>query len=229
MSGLSLELANVRLSYRQPGGGRIDVLSVPELRLRPGATLGVTGPSGSGKTTLLAVLSGLERPPEGMVRWGDCDITSLAEAKRDRWRRTSVGIVFQDFQLLPAMSALGNVLLASAFSHVRVPARLRARAHDLLAQVGLTAHRGAVGSMARGEMQRVAIARALLFEPPVLLADEPTASLDPDNAAAVADLLLGLARVRGSTLVVVSHDRAILKGLDRVATMVAGQLLEADA
>jgi len=229
MSGLALRLASVHLSYRQPTGTRVDVLAVPRLELGAGATLGVTGPSGSGKTSLLAVLSGFARPQEGTVRWGDCDLAPLGEAARDRWRRASVGIVFQDFQLFPAMSAVGNVLLPSTFTRLRVPPALRVRAHHLLALVGLAAHRGPVGSMARGEMQRVAIARALLFEPPVLLADEPTASLDPDNAEVVADLLLGLARVRGSTLIVASHDQRILKGLDRVETLVAGRFREANA
>src|SRR5262249_21632881 len=153
----------------------------------------------------------------GRVDWGDRNIAALAEPERDRWRRGSVGIIFQDFHLFPTLSALGNVLLPSTFSRLRVPAALRARARDLLAEAGLGAHRGPVASMARGEMQRVAIARALLGHPPVLVADEPTASLDVGNAQTVADLLLGLTRAHGSTLIVATHDPTLLKGLDHVS------------
>src|SRR5262245_40201064 len=149
MGGLALSVRDVRLSYRSTNAARVNVLDVARLELDAGATLGITGPSGSGKTSLLAVLSGLEPPQQGRVDWGDRNIAALAEPERDRWRRGSVGIIFQDFHLFPTLSALGNVLLPSTFSRLRVPAALRARARDLLAEVGLGAHRGPVASMAR--------------------------------------------------------------------------------
>src|SRR5262249_28877733 len=178
----------------------------PRLSLAAGARVGIAGPSGSGKTSLLYVLTGIERPAGGQVSWAGLDIVCLDEPARDRWRRATVGFVFQDFHLLPGMSALDNVLVPATFSYARTPRSLADRARGLLARVGFERITARVETLSRGEQQRVAFARALLFAPPIVVADEPTASLDPDSAALVGELLLTLCVETSSTLVVVSHD-----------------------
>jgi putative ABC transport system ATP-binding protein len=225
--GLALEVRDVTLTFRQaPGAPPVVALSLPRFALAAGELVGVTGPSGSGKSSLLAVLAALERPDAGRVVWGDRDVATLGEADRDRWRRDRVGVVFQEFNLLPGLSALQNVLLPATFRAFRIPPALRARATALLERVGLADGRRRSGTLSRGEMQRVALARALLFAPPILLADEPTASLDGASGRAVADLLLELARDAGSTLVVVTHDSMLLERLPRVERLVQGRLAE---
>jgi putative ABC transport system ATP-binding protein len=226
--GLPLEVRNVALAFRQgPGAPPVVALSLPHFTIGTGDVVGITGPSGSGKTSLLSVLAALERPDTGTVRWGDQDVASLREAERDRWRRGRVGFVFQEFNLLPGLSALQNVLLPATFTSFRIPALLKARAAALLARVGLADERRGAAVLSRGEMQRVALARALLFSPPIVLADEPTASLDAANGRVVADLLLKLTRDAGSTLVVVTHDPTLLQRLPRVERLVQGRLVGA--
>jgi putative ABC transport system ATP-binding protein len=221
--GNGLRLWNVVLTYRQAAGSQT-VLDVDELTVARGAAVGITGPSGSGKSSLLYVLAGVERPQNGSVTWGETEITRLPEAERDRWRRQHVGMVFQDFHLLPGMTALQNVLLAATFDRLAAPAPLKDRGRSLLAQVGLRGGGQRVETLSRGEMQRVAVARALLFAPPIVLADEPTASLDAAHGGVVGDLLLALCREAGSTLVVVSHDRLLLQRLEVVHTLTNGRL-----
>src|SRR5262249_8224792 len=225
--GLALGAPRLALTFlRAPGARRVVALPLAHCALRAGEVIGITGPSGSGKTSLLAVLAALERPDGGQVVWGNQDVASLGEAARDRWRRNRVGFVFQEFNLLPGLSALQNVLLPATFGAFRVPAPVRTRATSLLARVGLIDGRRDAATLSRGEMQRVALARALLFAPPILLADEPTASLDAASGRAVADLLLELARDAGSTLVVVTHDPTLLERLPRVERLVQGRLVE---
>lgn len=219
MLGLVVEDVAVRYAdLAQPA------LDLPWLELAGGTSLAVTGPSGAGKSTFINVVTGLERPTFGRVLWNGTDVAALSEAARDRWRAVSIGLVMQDFHLFPGLSAIENVLLPARFRHFRLPADLRARAEGLLAQVGLDAGSRRIETFSRGEMQRVAIARALLLRPGAIVADEPTASLDSDSAAAVADLLVSLARAEGATLVVVTHDRALSARLDRRIGFAAGRL-----
>lgn len=219
MLGLVVEDVAVRYAdLAQPA------LDLPWLELAGGTSLAVTGPSGAGKSTFINVVTGLERPSFGRVLWNGTDVAALSEAARDRWRAVSIGLVMQDFHLFPGLSAIENVLLPARFRHFRLPADLRARAEGLLAQVGLDAGSRKIETFSRGEMQRVAIARALLLRPGAIVADEPTASLDSDSAAAVADLLVSLARAEGATLVVVTHDRALSARLDRRIGFAAGRL-----
>jgi putative ABC transport system ATP-binding protein len=226
--GLALDVRDAVLAYRQAAGAPpVIALSLPDFALTSGEIVGVTGPSGSGKSSLLSVLAAIERPDSGKVVWGTQDVASLGEAKRDRWRRRHVGFVFQEFNLLPGLSALQNVLLPATFGAFRIEASVRERAKTLLGRVGLTFLGRRAASLSRGEMQRVALARAALFSPPILLADEPTASLDATSGRAVADLLLELARDAGSTLVVVTHDPMLLERLPRVEHLVQGQLVAA--
>lgn len=219
----TLWASNLRLAYGA-GGGAHQVLAIDGFAVDAGARVAVTGPSGSGKTSLLYVLSGIEKPGAGTVRWGATELTGLPELGRDRWRRRNVGMVFQDFHLFPGLGSLENVLLAATFDGLGAGAALRARARLLLERVDLDDGDRRVEVLSRGEMQRVAVARALLFSPRVILADEPTASLDAANAAAVANLLLDLAGEAGATLIVVTHDPVLLARFSDVRRLVGGRL-----
>lgn len=213
------------LRFRFPGQ-RADLLRVEQLTIAPGQTLGISGASGAGKSTLLHCLAGIEPVAGGSVRWGDDDIAALPTAALARWRAQRLGLVFQDFHLVEGLSALGNILLPASFSGWRAPPALRQRAGELLARVGAPDRRAEL--LSRGERQRVAVARALLFRPEVVLADEPTASLDPDNREIIADLLLDLVRENGATLIVVSHEVRLLARLDRQLELRGGSLHETE-
>jgi len=222
--GIDLDARDIRLSFRLPGGASLAALDIPELRISAGQAVGITGPSGSGKTSLLHVLTGIERPQAGAVVWGGTDLMSLSESARDRWRRTSVGFVFQEFHLWPGLSAIGNVLVPATFRHAVVPPSLKTHARALLARVGLGDQDRTVTSLSRGEMQRVAVARALLFAPALVVADEPTASLDAKSASEVGDLLRDVCQDSMATLLVVTHDRALLDRLAVVFSLENGRL-----
>ncbi len=210
------------VAVRYPGLSA-PVLDIPALAIAPGSRVAITGASGSGKSTLVNIMTGLERARQGHVRWGDIDIASLSEGARDRWRGIHIGLVMQDFHLFPGLSAIDNVLLPARLSRA-ARADDHARAALLLENVGLSRSRQAVETMSRGEMQRVAIARALLRKPAILIADEPTASLDMESADAVARLLLELSQAHASTLIVVSHDPRLTRRLDRCLTLVSGRI-----
>lgn len=196
-----------------------------DLAVPAGTLAGLAGPSGSGKTSLLHAAAGLLRPRAGRIGWGGVALSELGERARDTWRRLSVGLVFQDFHLVGELDALANVLLPVQFDHLRPPAALRARALALLDRVGVAAPHRSASLLSRGELQRVAIARALLRQPGIVLADEPTASLDGAASRDVAELLVDTCRAGGATLVVVSHDAALLARLDRVHELRGGRLL----
>lgn len=222
MIGLSLDRVVVRYAdLAEPA------LDLPDLELPAGSGLAVTGPSGAGKSTFINVITGLERPTTGRVLWNGEDIAMLSEARRDRWRARHIGLVMQDFHLFPSLGAVDNVLLPARFRHPRLPAGLRERARELLDTVGVPAGKRGIETFSRGEMQRAAIARALLLRPGAIVADEPTASLDSASGAAVADLLVGLAEREGTTLIIVTHDRALSDRLGRRITLTSGRLAEA--
>lgn len=192
--------------------------------VEPGAVVAVTGPSGAGKTTLLHAVAGLVKPEAGTVSWGDLAVTALPETGRDRWRRNTVGLVFQDFQLFAELGVLENILLPARFDHWRTPRALAERAAMLAARVGLDHRRPRASALSRGEQQRVAIARALMRDPQLILADEPTASLDSESSTRVADLLIEAARETAATILLVSHDKALLERASRVHRLDAGAL-----
>jgi ABC-type lipoprotein export system ATPase subunit len=205
--------------------GKLLALDGIDLAISAGMLAGFAGPSGSGKTSLLHAVAGLLRPRTGRVAWGGVALSELGEGARDAWRRLSVGLVFQDFHLVGELDALANVLLPVRFDHFRLSAALRARASALLDRVGITTPHRIAGLLSRGEQQRVAIARALLRQPRIVLADEPTASLDAAASRDVAELLVDTCRTAAATLVVVSHDAALLSRLDRVHELRGGRLL----
>jgi putative ABC transport system ATP-binding protein len=224
--GQSLSVSNLRLRYALPGQRFLQVLQVLSLHIPASLVVAITGPSGSGKTSLLHALCGLVSPDAGTVQWEAVDITRLPESARDRWRRQTVGLVFQDFHLFPGLSALQNVLVPASFAYFRVPHWLRQRAHDLLARVGVANGPAPVAKLSRGEMQRVAVARALLFSPPIVLADEPTASLDAETGALVHALLLDMCRAARSTLIIVTHDAALARHADVCYRLLQGDLVQ---
>lgn len=222
-----LEARALRLTYPQQHGGRFGVLDVERFCAAPGEAVGITGPSGAGKTSLLYVLTGIERPDSGSIQWGGSDIGRLGEGERDRWRRRCVGFVFQDFHLLPGMTALQNVLAPVAFDRLFVPKETARRAEELLDRLGAPPGRSSVAQLSRGEQQRVALARALINRPDIIVADEPTASLDAANGRAVIDLLLGTAKENGATLLAVTHDPAFMDRLDTLHWLEGGQVSNA--
>ena len=220
-----LELQDILLTFPE-GGRRRTVLDIPYLKVTSGEHIGIRGASGSGKSSLLNVVSGLVLPDRGTVRWGATVPGALSEHERDRWRGQHIGFVFQDFQLFPELEALENVLLPATFTGWRIPEALIRRGRGLLEQMHVCPTRK-VRALSRGEKQRVAIARAVLLKPGIILADEPTASLDEANAGQVSLLLSGYARTLGSTLLVVSHDDAVLADMDRVLDLNRGIVREA--
>lgn len=207
MVGLNVENLVVRFASRT--GPTKTLFAIPHWRVDSAARVCLAGASGTGKTTLLYVLAGLLQPSEGRVRIGDVVLTDLAEATRDEFRARHVGMVFQTSRLLPGLNALENVALAATIGGMRRrPARERA-AH-LLAQVGVaensTAH---PAELSVGERQRVAIARAFAADPKLLLADEPTASLDPERTHEIISLLQSVAEENKTTVVLVTHERDV--------------------
>ncbi|MFO1185224.1 MAG: ATP-binding cassette domain-containing protein [Bauldia sp.] len=222
MAGATLEMTGVTVAFnRSPGP---PALSVPFLTVRPGGLVVLTGPSGSGKTTLLHVAASILRPTTGSVLWDGLEVSRLREGQRDAWRREHVGLVFQDFHLIDQLTPLGNVLLPASFSHTRVPRVLRQRAEALLEQLQVPMRRKGIRELSRGERQRVAIARALLFDPPILLADEPTASLDEAAAVQVAAEIEASARA-GRTVIAVSHDRLLIERAERIVRLERGAVV----
>jgi putative ABC transport system ATP-binding protein len=221
--GARLSAENIFVAYPLPAAGTLTVLEIARLAVPPGAHTAVCGPSGSGKTTLLHVLCGIEVPRSGRVCWDGLNLFSLGEAARDRWRRRTVGLVFQQFHLFPSLSPLENVLLPARFSTFLVETAVTHRARGLLDLVEVRAM-GDTARLSRGEMQRVALARALLFAPPILLADEPTASLDAEAAERVAGLMFSACRETGATLLLVTHDLALAVRCQRVLHLAGGHL-----
>ena len=219
---LSLDIAGLEMRF--PGLAS-PVLSIGRFHLPAGARLAVTGASGSGKSTLVNAITGLERVERGSVSWGGKDITRLSAWQRDAFRASHIGLVMQDFHLFPGLSAFENVVLPVRLSR-KLSAAEAARARLLLDMTGIARPEQKIETLSRGEMQRVAVARALLSKPGVIVADEPTASLDRPAGEDVAELLVRLSREEGATLVVVTHDPALSDRLDRRIRLAGGVIVE---
>jgi len=201
--------------------GPLAILSDVTVAVRAGETLAIVGASGAGKSTLLALLAGLDSPTSGRVCIAGVDITDLDEDGRAAVRGRSVGFVFQSFHLIPSLTALENVMLP-----LELKARRDARqaAAQALEQVGLTSRaQHYPKQLSGGEQQRVAIARAFVTEPAVLFADEPTGNLDTHTGQRITDLLFESNRKTGSTLVLVTHDRALAQRCNRTLELDAGR------
>ncbi|MGH6932274.1 MAG: ABC transporter ATP-binding protein [Dongiaceae bacterium] len=207
----------------ESAAGQVNILRGLSLAIAAGETVSIVGPSGSGKSTMMMVIAGLERPTSGRAQVADRDLGALNEDQMALFRRECVGIVFQDFHLIPTMTALENVA---------VPLELAgqndafARAKAELGAVGLD-HRLShyPGQLSGGEQQRVALARAFVTGPRLLLADEPTGNLDGDTGRHVIDLMFGLRDRRGTTLVLITHDPAIAARCQRMVRLVDGRIV----
>ena len=201
--------------------GVLDILRDINLSFAQGETVAIVGASGSGKSTLLSILAGLDTPSRGTVRLQGQDMFALSEDQRASLRAQKMGFVFQSFQLLGNLTALENVMLPLELAGARAA---RGRATQMMERVGLGQRLNHYPKlMSGGEQQRVALARAFVVEPAVLLADEPTGSLDFATGQAVMELMFALNRERGTTLILVTHDRAIAAQCDRSITIEAGR------
>jgi putative ABC transport system ATP-binding protein len=220
----SMTMVDARdLTMRFDGGARrVTVLEGVSLDVARGEFLAVTGPSGSGKSTLLGLIAGLDRPTSGTVTVDGIEVTGLDEDALARFRRDTIGYVFQSFHLIPTLTAAENVAVPLELTG---RPRAIAEARGLLDAVGL-AHRAQhyPAQLSGGEQQRVALARAVALRPPLILADEPTGNLDSGTGAEIIALILGLRREHGSTLVLVTHDPALAGHADRVLSLRDGRV-----
>ena len=207
-----VQVENLVLEYRS-GLESFTVLDIPAWRLGRGEQAAISGPSGSGKSTFLNILAGLLVPGSGTVLVCDQDLPRLGEAERDRFRARHIGYIFQTFNLLQGYTAWENVLVGTTFAHQKVN---RQHLRELLERVGLK-HRlhHYPAQLSIGEQQRVAIARALAKKPELILADEPTGSLDPRHTREIIQLLREASRDEGCSLVVVSHEAAVVGTFER--------------
>ena len=207
------------------GQGVLHILQNVKFAVRAGESVAIVGASGSGKSTLLGLLAGLDVPEAGSVRLGGTDLFALDEDARAALRGESIGFVFQSFQLLPALTALENVMLPLELAGVD---NAREVATQWLTRVGLGDRlRHYPKHLSGGEQQRVALARAFAPHPKLLLADEPTGNLDAETGRAIIELIFKLNREVGTTLILVTHDESLARRCGRVLRMTAGHLAEA--
>ena len=199
------------------------ILTVPQLDVAAGEAAVITGPSGAGKSTLLYSIAGLVTAAKGKIRWGETRLSELGDARRTAFRRENIGFVFQDHMLFEELSALDNAALSAAYAPRHERASLRAGAERVLDQLGLAADGRGTHTYSGGERQRIAVARALAGDPGIILADEPTASLDRETADRLTDDLLDLA-ARGRTLLIVSHDPVVQARIGRRIEVLDGAL-----
>ena len=202
--------------------GTLDILRDIDFQLAPRETVAIVGASGSGKSTLLSIIAGLDTPTRGTVRLDGQDLFALTEDDRAALRAQKVGFVFQSFQLMGNLTALENVMLPLELAQQR---DARKRATEMLEHVGLGQRLGHYPKvLSGGEQQRVALARAFVVKPAVLLADEPTGSLDFATGETIMQLMFDLNREQGTTLVLVTHDRGIAQRCERLITIEAGRV-----
>lgn len=221
-----LHIQNVSKSY-QSAGRTLTVLESISLTVETGATMAIVGPSGSGKTTLLGLAAGLDRASMGTVELNGINLDSLNEDQRAAVRNKHVGFIFQNFQLLPTLTALENVMVPL---ELRGEKGVKERAADLLQKVGL----GARGhhypaQLSGGEQQRVSLARAFSNQPQILFADEPTGNLDAETSETIIELLFNLNKEAGTTLILVTHDAELAQRTGRIIKLKGGRIVSDDA
>lgn len=220
-----LRLHELHKSYLS-GGQPLEVLAGVSARMEKGGSLGIVGPSGSGKTTLLGLCAGLDTPTSGFVELMGQNLSGMDEDERARLRTRHVGFVFQNFQLIPTLTALENVCVPL---ELRGERKVRTRAREWLERVGLADRAGHYPvQLSGGEQQRVALARACVADPEILFADEPTGNLDGETSAQITDLLFTTHRETGNLLVLVTHDLELAGLTDRILRLRKGRV-EAEA
>ena len=227
-NGTVVELKNVVKRFAV-GETEVTILKGVSLQVGAGEFVSIVGPSGSGKSTLLNMITGIDHPTTGEVLVLGQPVHTMNENDLARWRGRQVGIIFQFFQLLPALTLLKNVILPMDLAGQYTPTERRARALHLLELVGLADQAYKLpGLVSGGQQQRAAIARALANDPPLLVADEPTGNLDTATAHKVFDLFHGLV-AQGKTMLVVTHDKELAQEVPRQVTIVDGQIVDAMA
>lgn len=230
MSGPVVKTAAMNL-HLTSGKVPLHILKDISFSIDPGEVVAVVGPSGSGKTSLLMVLGGLERASNGSVAVGDTTLAGLGEDDLAIFRRRNLGILFQNFHLIPSMTALENVALALEIAEDgRSYRAIRAAATDALTAVGLADRLDHLPSaLSGGEQQRVGLARAIVNKPKLLLADEPTGNLDQETGAMVIEMMFALARTNDTAVFLITHDRSLAAKADRILNMNHGHLSAAVA
>jgi putative ABC transport system ATP-binding protein len=209
----AIRFENVRFGYDEGDFA----LHVEQLELAAGERAAVVGPSGSGKTTLLHLAAGIELPRAGVIRTCGLEVSAASDAARRSFRIARIGLVFQEFELLDHLTVLDNVLLPHRLTRaLKLDEAARDHAHSLLERTGLSdKSRRLADRLSQGERQRVAVCRALATRPALVLADEPTGNLDPDNKRRILDLLLACAEEAAAAVLVVTHDRELLPAFER--------------
>jgi ABC-type lipoprotein export system ATPase subunit len=219
-----IELRNIVKTFRS-AAGTYTALKGVDLQIPRGEFMAIIGKSGSGKSTLMNMITGIDRPTSGDVLVGDVAVHKLDESRMAIWRGRTIGVVFQFFQLLPALSLVENVMLPMELCGMYAPRQRRARAMELLEQMGMADHvHKRPTAISGGQQQRVAIARALANDPPIIMADEPTGNLDSKTAAAIFELFARLAN-QGKTIVMVTHDSDFARVVDRSVIVADGQII----
>jgi putative ABC transport system ATP-binding protein len=223
-NGPLIQLKRVVKTYHGAAGD-VAALKGVDLQVQAGEFVAITGKSGSGKTTLINMMTGLDRPTAGEIWVAGTPVHKLGPEKAARWRGQTMGVVFQAFELIPTLSVLHNVTLPMDFANRYTIRRQRKQAMQLLEQVEIAEHAHKLPSeVSGGQQQRVAIARAMANDPPILVADEPTGSLDSVTSAAVIDLFEALV-AQGKTVVLVTHDPDIAQRATRTIILSDGQIL----
>lgn len=219
-----LEVRNLSKIYRS-NGNNVTAVNDVSFSVKDGEFASIVGKSGSGKSTLLSLLGALDEPTNGSIVVGERDITKLHDRALTDYRRRKIGFVFQNYNLIPNLSALENVMLPMEFAHM-TKAHRQERASELLEQVGISddKQKRRPGRLSGGEQQRVSIARALANDPSLILADEPTGNLDSSTGEMIFDLLHTLSRTEKTTIVVVTHDLEIAGKTDNTYRLSDGQL-----
>ena len=217
-----LQVSSLQKNYNS-GQSQLTVLDNINFDISRGETVAIVGPSGSGKTTLLGLCAGLDTASNGNVMINDKSINTLTEDERADIRSKEIGFIFQNFQLIPTLTALENVMIPMELKNMD---RIQERAKDLLSRVGLKDRYNHYPSqLSGGEQQRVSLARAFGNEPSLLFADEPTGNLDQDTAEQIESLLFELNKEKGTTLVIVTHNMELANMTKRVMTMKGGKLI----
>ena len=218
-----IDIADLRLTLASDAGP-VNILNGLNLKVAAKESLGIVGPSGSGKTSLMLLIAGLEQASGGRIRLGDAEITAMSEDQLALHRRGHIGIVFQAFHLIPTMTALENVATPLELSG---EPRAFEIARGALEEVGLGHRLGHYPSqLSGGEQQRVALARAVAPEPDLLLADEPTGNLDTETGQKVIELLFGMQKRRGATLLLITHDPELARRCDRIIHLADGRIVD---